>query len=135
MMNNYKWELLIKVAFLLFCLSTLMLIIASTATWSIKAGEVTPFGVIDVVTAFVVIILGIIIYGKGIKLAALSTWKTSYIVAMFLPVSILVVIWLAMSQILIRIDILLPGLAWRFYIFFQTLPAALAILDQKESNA
>jgi hypothetical protein len=134
-MNNprqiFKWRLAILVAVVLYCLSTSLLLIASTAPQRIEAGQVTPLGIVDVVTAFVVVIFGMVIYGKGMKLVTLPTWQTSYLVATVLPALILVGIWLFLGKIY-WLDVLLPGLAWRVYILLQTLPAAVAIWNQQE---
>lgn len=127
-----KWRIAILVAVLLFCLSTSLLLIASTAPQRIEAGQVTPLGVVDVILAFVVIILGMVIYGKGMKLVTLPTWQGSYLVATFLPALILVGIWLFLGKIT-WVDVLLPGLAWRVYILLQTLPPAIALWNQQES--
>ncbi len=68
-MNKFKWELIIKFAFLLFFLSTLLLIIASTLPWGYY--DTQAMGIVDVAIAFTVCILGMVIYGKGIKLVKL----------------------------------------------------------------
>jgi hypothetical protein len=128
-----KWQLIILLALGLFCLSTSLLLIASTAPQRIEAGQVTPLGIVDVVLAFVVVILGIVIYGKGIKLVTLPTWQTSYLVATVLPALVLVGIWLFLGKIT-WIDVLLRGLAWRVYILLQTLPAAIAIWNHQEES-
>lgn len=125
-MNKLKWRLVILLTIGLFCLSNALLFIASTLPQRIEVGQVTPLGILDVVMAFAVVILGIIIYGKGIRSATLSTWQSSYAVLTVLPALVLVVLWLLLGKIN-WLDVLLPGLAWRIYIFSQTLPAAITL--------
>lgn len=127
-----KWRLVILLTLGLFCLSMGLLLTASTMPTRIEAGQVTPLGVVDVATAFVVIFLGIVIYGKGVKLVELPVWQNSYALATVLPALVLVAIWFALSKIS-WIDVLLPGLAWRMYVLLQTIPPAFALWNHQEA--
>jgi hypothetical protein len=131
-MNKFKWELIIRFAFLLFCFSILLLIVA-TIRWRSDVGQVPLLNVVDMATAFAVCILGIVIYRKGFKIVKLRDWQNSYIIATFLPVLALVAIWLSLSRVT-QLDVLLPGLAWRLFVLLQTLPAAMAIWHYKEES-
>lgn len=130
-MDRFKWRLVILLTVGLFCLSNALLFIASTLPQRIEAGQVTPIGILDVATAFAVVILSIIIYGKGVRSASLSTWQSSYAVVTVLPALVLVALWLLLGTIN-WLDVLLPGLAWRIYIFAQTLPAAIALWNDSQ---
>lgn len=130
-MDRFKWRLVILLMIGLFCLSNALLFTASTLPQRIEGGQVTPMGILDVVTAFAVVILGIIIYGKGIRSASLSIWQRSYVILTVLPALVLVVLWLLLGTIN-WLDVLLPGLAWRIYIFTQTLPAAIALWNDSK---
>ena len=128
-----KWRLLILLAVGLFCLSDTLLVVASTNPQRIEAGQVTLLGIVDVATAFVVAILGMVIYGKGVKLVELAVWKNSYQVATVLPVLLLIIIWLSLDKIA-WLDVLLPGLAWRIYLLIQTLPPAIALWKNDQES-
>jgi hypothetical protein len=129
--NTKRWRRIIILEVILFCQSVTLLLIASTAPQRIEAGQVTPLGVVDVILAFVVVILGMVIYGKGMKLVTLPIWQSSYLVSTVFPTLVLVGIWLFLAKIT-WIDVLLPGVAWRVYILLQTLPAAMAIWHCQE---
>lgn len=133
-MNNLnqtlKWRLAVLLAIVLFFISIGLLLFASTNPQRIAAWQVTPLGGLDVAITLVLALLGMGIYGRGIRLAKPSTLEVCYLVAMFLSPLVLVGIWLSLDKI-VWLDVLLPGVAWRLYILLQTLPAAIAVWNDK----
>jgi hypothetical protein len=126
----FKWRLVILVELGLFCLSVSLLLWAGTAPARIPAGQVTWPGMVDVLSAFAVILIGILIYSKGHKLVDGPVWNTYFVLATLLPTVTFALLFVFVDRIRWW-DVLLPGLAWRMYILLQTLPAAIATWKSK----
>lgn len=119
------WRGMVLIAILLYAVSLALLLWASTTSRVIAAGEVTWQGLVDGVTAFVLVIVGMLIYTKANALIGDAARRLSYVIATALPPVMLVAMWLAADRL--RWNVLLPGLAWRTWILLQTLPAAIAL--------
>ena len=102
----------------LFIISTLILLIASTATIPAPVWG----GYLDVAIVILIVFTGFTIYQRG-KTA--PHYATSYQVGLFLFPLMLVGMWLYRDSL--DFNILLPGAAWRTFFFFSILPHALGL--------
>ena len=102
-----------------------LLLWASTLAVPMQAGQVTWQGIVDVGTAFAVVILAMILYTRARPLANEPAVSLSYAIATGVVVTALVLMWLFRERL--DFNVLLPGLAWRMFVLMQTLPAALAV--------
>jgi hypothetical protein len=103
-----KWRFVILVELGLFCLSVTLLLWAGSAPQRIPEGQVTWQGVLDVVTAFAVVIIGMWIYVKGRDSITDPNRQTSYIIATTLPAVMFLAMWFFLDKIRCW-DILLVG--------------------------
>ena len=115
-MNRISNKFYIVAFFILFAISTVILLIASTARTPVPAWG----GYLDVGIVVLIAFTGFTIYqpNKGE-----SRYDTSYQVAIYLFPLILVSMWLYRNSV--DFNILLPGLAWRTYFFLSILPHAI----------
>jgi hypothetical protein len=111
---------------ILFAVSTAFPVAASL----MPAEAVTrTIGVLDVAVAFVLLAFGISIVSvnspvtPGVNARAVAWYRVSGIV----PIVLLAVFFVAASRV--EWPVLLMGLAWRAWLFYYTLPAALAFLQ------
>ena len=126
----YRWRFLLLLELGLYCLSVTLLLWAATAPERIPGGQITWQGIVDVLSAFAVVLIGMLIYVKSNKLVDHSVWRIYYILATTLPTVTFVLLFIFVDKIRWW-DVLLPGLAWRMYILLQTLPAAIATWRNK----
>lgn len=99
----------------LFAISTAILLIASTSRTPVPAWG----GYLDVGIVFLIALTGFVIYQRN---TSTPRYDISHQVAIYLFPSILIVIWLYRDSL--DFNILLPGVAWRTYLFLSILPHA-----------
>jgi hypothetical protein len=104
------------VFFILFAVSTAILLIASTAKTPIP----TWGGYLDVCIVVLIAFTGFTIYQRN---KSVPRYDRSYQVAVYLFPLILVGMWIYRASL--DFNILLPGAAWRTYFFLSILPHAL----------
>lgn len=109
----------------LFCLSINLLLVASTLPGRFVEGQVSWEGIIDVVTAVILAILGTLMQVKAKNKIEVVMWQRSYGIATLLPSVILLLMWVFASKIIWTT--LLPGLAWRTWLLLYTLPPSIAL--------
>jgi hypothetical protein len=102
--------------FILFAVSTAILLIASTAQTPIPAWG----GYLDVGIVVLIALTGFTIHQRD---KSLPRYDTSYQVAIYLFPLILVGMWVYRDSL--DFNILLPGVAWRTYFFLVILPHGL----------
>ena len=104
--------------FLLFAISTAILLIASTAKAPVPAWG----GILDVAIVVFIAMTGFVIQGRN-KIT--PRYDISHQVAIYLfPITILCM-WMFRGTL--DLNILLPGIAWRTYFFLSILPHALSL--------
>jgi hypothetical protein len=116
---------LFGVYLLLYAISTLILLIASTA----KAPLPQWGGYVDVSIAILIAVLGFTLFGMN-KMSL--QYETNHRVTLYLLPIILLGMWYFRN--LIDFNVLLPGLAWRTFFFLHILPYGLN-LWKIESNS
>jgi hypothetical protein len=109
----------------LYAISTALLLWASTLEVPLQAGQVTWQGLVDVGTAFLVVLLAMVLYTRARPLVSERAVRLSYGLVTGVVVAALVSMWLFAGRL--DFNVLLPGLAWRMFVLMQTLPAALAV--------
>jgi hypothetical protein len=102
-----------------------LLLWASTLVVPIQPGQVTWQGLVDVGAAFAVVVLALVLYTRARPLVNETSMRLSYGMATMVVVAALVLMWLFHERL--DFNVLLPGLAWRMFVLFQTLPAAVAV--------
>jgi len=118
-----RGKTLFGIYLLLYAISTLILLIASTAKTPLpKLG-----GYMDVTIAILIAVLGFTIFGMN-KMSL--RYETNHRVALYLLPVILLGMWYFRN--LIDFNILLPGLAWRTFFFLHILPYGLNVWKQIE---
>jgi fumarate reductase subunit C len=128
MLNNSQLWLLrgaTVVMAVLFGLSVTLLVWASTLAVAIAPGTLSWQGIVDVVSAFILVILGAVLTVRANALVGRSTHRLAYGVATLLVPLMLVGMWLNARRLLW--DVLLGGLAWRSWLLLYALPAAIAV--------
>ena len=88
-----RWRLVVLFGLGLFCMSLTLLLVASTSPRRIEAWQLTWLGGLDVLTAFAVAIIGILIYAKARNRVGNSERQISYHLATALPVTMLLAMW------------------------------------------
>jgi hypothetical protein len=101
---------------MLFVISTTILLVASTAKSPIPAWG----GYLDVGILVLIVFTGFMIHQRD---KAAPRYDISHQVASYLFPLILVGMWMYRASL--DFNILLPGVAWRTYLFLSTLPHAL----------
>ena len=109
----------------LFGVSVTLLVWASTLTAAIAPGTLTWQGVVDVVTAFTLVVLGALVTIRANALVGRRALRLAYGVATVLAPLMLAAMWLYAGRLLW--NVLLVGLAWRMWLLLYTLPAAIAV--------
>lgn len=122
----YK-SLLLVLAAIQFCISTAILLLASTND---IAKFPLWFGVVDVVLA-VTLIFSTLLLKMAVGTNAARVWQTGYIVMTYLVPILLAAVWFWREGL--PLNTFLPGLAWRLYVLFEGLPPGLAILDRRNA--
>ena len=112
-MTNLSDKFYIVSFFILFIISTTILLIASTAETSVPAWG----GYLDVGIVVLIALAWMTIYQRN---KDIPRYDMSYQVAIYLFPFVLVAIWLYRNAL--DLNILLPGLAWRTYFFLSILP-------------
>jgi hypothetical protein len=112
----------------LYLLSLGLLLWASTLPVPIRAGQVTWQGLVDVATAFAVVLLALVVYVRARPLVDERDIRLGYALVTGVVVAGLILMWLFAARL--DFNVLLPGLAWRMYVLLQTLPAGLALARQ-----
>jgi len=102
----------------LFIISTLILLIASTATIPAPAWG----GYLDVGIVVLIALIGFLIHQRNRNS---PRYEISHQVAVYLFPLLLVAMWLYRDSL--DFNILLPGVAWRTYFFLSILPHALSL--------
>ncbi len=118
-------RLLILLVLVLFTISTVLLLIASSGRWKIDALEITWQGIVDVLLALVLSILSMIVGQRARNRIGFSELSLSYNLALLLFASMLLGMWVFANDI--TWDVLLPGLAWRTWLLLYALPRALTL--------
>ena len=98
---------------ILFAISSAILLIASTAETPVPAWA----GYLDVGIVVLIVFTGFMIHQRN---RAAPPYAISYQVAMYLFPLMIVGMWLARDSL--DFNILLPGVAWRIYLFLSVLP-------------
>lgn len=115
-MFNLSSKIYITSFILLFIISTVILLIASTAKIPVPAWG----GYMDVAIVALIAFTGFAIHQRS---QSRPRFDTSYHFALYLFPLIIVGIWLYRNAL--DFNILLPGVAWRTYFFLSILPHAL----------
>lgn len=129
-LRHRRW--LIYLAAMLLVVSTMFPVIASLTS---PAHLPSWVGGLDVTLAFVFTFVMMTVFGLGQRYIDDQTRNASYRIYRSLAhliILLLVIFFLIGSQI--RWEILLPGLAWRLWLFIYVLPAGLALLELRESD-
>lgn len=106
----------------LFAISSTILLIASTAVTPVPAWA----GYLDVGIVVLLAFSGIMIHGRNKNSLQ---YATSYQIAVYLFPLMIVGMWLARDSL--DFNILLPGVAWRTYLFLSFLPHAINLWKTK----
>lgn len=102
-------------------ISTTLLLLAATRYWE----QPPRWGqFLDVVLAFTVVLTGIWIDRLTGSTIPPQSWRRSYRIATYIPVLVLIGLWLAHRQFDFNF---LTGVAWRTWLLMYVLPAALAL--------
>ena len=117
-MNKISNRFYIASFFLLFCISTAILLIASTSKSPVPAWG----GYLDVGIVVMIALIGFVIHQRN---KSGPRYNISHQIAIYLFPLILVGIWIYRDSL--DFNILLPGLAWRTYFFLSILPHALSL--------
>ena len=115
-MSKISNKFYITVFFILFAISTTMLLIASTAMTPLPARG----GYLDVGIVVLIALTSFTIHPRN---KSLPRYDISHQIAIYLFPLILVDTWLYRDSL--DLNTLLPGLAWRTYFFFSILPHAI----------
>ena len=110
--------------FILFAVSTVILLIASTVKGPVPAWG----GYMDVGIVILIAFIGFSIHQRN---KSLPRYEVSHQVAITLFPLIAVSMWLYRNSL--DFNILLPGLAWRTYFFLSTLPHGLALSKAEQT--
>jgi hypothetical protein len=109
----------------LFGVSVALLVWASTLAAAIPPGTITWQGVVDVATAFTLVILGALLTMRANELVGRTALRTAHGVATVLVPLVLVAMWLYAAKL--QWNVLLVGLAWRMWLLLYALPAVIAV--------
>ena len=122
-MNKISNKFYIVTFFILFAISTAILLIASTAKPPVPAWG----GYLDVGIVVLIAIAGFAIHQQN---KIVPRYEISHQVAIYLFPLILVGMWLYRDSL--DLNILLPGLAWRTYFFLSILPLGLGLWKMEQ---
>ena len=122
-MNRVPNKFYIVAFFILFAISTLILLIASTAETPIPAWG----GYLDVGIVVLIAIAGFTIHQRNKNS---PRYDISHQIAIYLFPLILLGMWIYRNSL--DFNILLPGVAWRTYFFLSTLPHAINLWNAEQ---
>jgi hypothetical protein len=122
-MPNLSNKSYIVLFILLFAISTVILLIASTVETPVPAWG----GYLDVGLVFLIALSGWVIYQRS---KGTPRYDISHQVAIYLFPLILVGMWIYRGSL--DFNILLPGAAWRTYFFLSILPHALHLWKSEQ---
>jgi hypothetical protein len=111
--------------FILFAISTAILLIASTAMSAVPAWG----GYLDVGIVVLIALTGFVIHRRN---KSAPRYDISHQVAIYLFPSIVVGMWI--YRVSLDFNILLPGVAWRTYFFLSILPHALSLWELEQPH-
>ena len=124
-MNKISNKSFITAFFILFAISTIILLIASTA----KSPVPVWGGYLDVGIVVLIVLIGFTIYQRN---KGKSNYDASFQTAIYLFPLILVSMWLYTNSL--DFNILLPGLAWRTYLFLSILPHSINLWKVEQAQ-
>jgi hypothetical protein len=124
-MTKHSNQLFIGSFLLLFVISTIIVLVASTAKNPIPAWG----GYLDVGIVFLIAVCGFMIHRRN---ANEPRYDVGYQIALYLFPLILVGAWVFRNSL--DFNILLPGLAWRAYFFLAIVPHALALWKSEQHS-
>jgi hypothetical protein len=124
-MNRISNKLYIVAFFILFAISTLILLIASTAKTSVP----TWGGYLDVFIVLLIAFTGFTIHQRN---KGVPRYDISHQIAIYLFPLILVGMWIYRNSL--DFNILLPGVAWRTYFFISILPHAINLWKAEQAQ-
>ncbi|MEW6085113.1 MAG: hypothetical protein AB1607_11010 [Chloroflexota bacterium] len=124
-MTNNPNRSLLFVACACYAVSTYLVLYASTADVPIPKWG----GYLDVGLVFVIVYLSFRIFEKG---KSNPRFQTAHRAALNIMPLMLLGIWIYRNSL--DLNILLPGLAWRTYLFFHILPYALNLWKPEPAN-
>lgn len=110
-----------------FALSVTLLVIASVTHWH-------PLwaGIIDVALVFTLVITAAIISREAEGKIAPKTWSVSYRFATYLPVALLLVLWIFQTKFDFNY---LTGVAWRTWLLLNTYPAIITVWNKSKDRS
>ncbi len=111
--------------FILFAISTAILLIASTAMSPVPAWG----GYLDVGIVVLIALTGFVTYRRN---KSAPRYDISHQVAIYLFPSIVVRMWIYRASL--DFNILLPGVAWQTYFFLSILPHALSLWELEQPH-
>lgn len=117
-MNKISNQLYIASFIILFCVSTAILLIASTSKTPVPAWG----GYLDVGIVVLIALIGFVIHQRD---KSTPPYEISHQVTIYLFPLILVGMWIYRKEL--DFNVLLPGVAWRTYFFLSILPHALSL--------
>jgi hypothetical protein len=123
-MNRISNKFYITAFFILFAISTAILLIASMAKAPVPAWG----GYLDVGIVVLIALIGFTIHQRN----KVPSYDISHQMAMYLFPLILVSMWLYRNSL--DFNILLPGLAWRTYFFLSILPHAINLWKAEQTQ-
>jgi hypothetical protein len=124
-MTRFSNKFYVTAFAILFVISTVILLIASTA----KVPAPAWGGYLDLAVVVLIAFSGFTIYQRSKNG---PRYDSSYQVALYLFPLILVGIWLYRNSL--DFNILLPGVAWRTYFFLSILPHALHLWKSEQHS-
>ena len=122
-MNRISNKIYILAFFILFSISTAILLIASTAKAPVPAWG----GYLDVGIVVLIALTGFTIHQRN---KSLPRYDISHQIAIYFFPLMLVGTWLYRDSL--DFNILLPGLAWRTYFFLSILPFGLSLWKMEQ---
>ena len=120
--DHQRWgRVVVLLAIAQMAVSTLLLLAAATSRWD----QPPRWGqLLDVGLAFSVVVTGIAIDRAGRNSVSSHLWRQSYHVATYLPVLVLLALWIGQHAFDFNF---LTGVAWRVWLILYVLPTALAL--------
>lgn len=122
----YNSNRLILIAFYVaYMISVALLLIASTARRPLSAWG----GYLDVGIAFLIAVLGFVIFGRG---KGNPQYRTGHRAALNIIPVLLLGMWILRNTL--DFNILLPGLAWRVFFLLHILPYGVTLWNPEPPN-
>lgn len=124
-MNNNSNRTILVIFYISYIVSILLLLIASISKTPLPAWG----GYFDVGLVIFILLLSFIIFGRG---KSNPNYQTSHRVALNILPIILLGMWVLRHAF--DFNILLPGLAWRTFLFLHILPYGLNLWKPESTN-